>query len=56
MSLVNLNGDFPGGPADKNLPSKAGDVGQIPGPFIFLNKASAFSATFLDPFGTWCRG
>ena len=31
MSLVNLNGDFPGGPADKNLPSKAGDVGQIPG-------------------------
>ena len=36
--------------------SNARDVGQIPGPFIFLNKASAFSATFLDPFGTWCRG
>ena len=31
MSLVNFNGDFPGGPAEKNLPSKAGDVGWIPG-------------------------
>ena len=27
----NLPGDFPGGPVIKNLPSKAGDMGLIPG-------------------------
>ena len=26
-----MNGGFPGGPVEKNLPANAGDVGSIPG-------------------------
>ena len=31
ISIITLNGDFPGGPVVKNPPSNAGDVGSIPG-------------------------
>ena len=30
-NVLNLLGDFPGGPLVKNLPSNAGDMGLIPG-------------------------
>ena len=30
--LFKTLGDFPGGPGDKNLPARAGDIGSIPSP------------------------
>ena len=42
-SLKNQKQDFPGGPAVKNLPAKAGDTGSIPGPGGFHTQLSLCS-------------
>ena len=48
-------GDFPGGPVIKNLPSKAGDAGSIPGWGTLIPHAMgqlSRSASTIDPVTT----
>ena len=43
-----MNGGFPGGPVEKNLPANAGDVGLIPGWDTQISEALELSSTGLQ--------